>query len=126
MAAVRKGRGTERCARSTLRANPLVRVKVEITVRFAECCRRRLSYTAILTMTLTLTLPSEAALRMRESSATAYGDFDCNFGFDSHEWSCSHLAQVPDADGGVLRPAEDSVAARSEGKDGVWRARAMA
>ena len=25
-----------------------------------------------------------------ESSATAYGVFDCEFDFDSHEWSCSN------------------------------------
>ncbi len=25
---------------------------------------------------------------MSESSATAYGDFDCEFGFASHEWGC--------------------------------------
>ncbi len=27
--------------------------------------------------------------RMRGCSATAFGDFDREFGFDSHEWSCS-------------------------------------
>ena len=26
---------------------------------------------------------------MQESSETAYGVFDCDFGFDSQEWSCS-------------------------------------
>ena len=45
------------------RAAPLVRVKTKITVKNAVC---------------------------EESSATAYGDFDCEFDFDSHEWSCAH------------------------------------
>ena len=30
---------------------------------------------------------------MSESSATAYGDFDCEFAFDSHEWSCSNVGE---------------------------------
>ena len=45
-----------------VRAAPLVRVKVKITVKNAVC---------------------------EESSATAYGVFDREFGFRSHEWSCS-------------------------------------
>ena len=48
--------------------------------------------------------------RVRESSATAYGVFDCDFGFDSQEWVCSHAIATfcersvrdgDDADGGA-------------------------
>ena len=45
-----------------IRAAPLVRVKTKSPVENAVCCRRRL---------------------------LAYGVFDCDFRFDSHEWSCS-------------------------------------
>ena len=45
-----------------VRAAPLVRVKVKITVKNAVC---------------------------EESSATANGAFDCEFVFGSDEWSCS-------------------------------------
>ena len=30
----------------------------------------------------------------KESSATVYGVFDCEFDFDSHEWSRSNATQV--------------------------------
>ena len=45
-----------------IRAAPLVRAKVKITVKNAVCP----------------SLP-----------IAAYGVFDCEFGFPSHEWSCS-------------------------------------
>ena len=44
------------------RAAPLVRVKAKFPVKHAVCYRRRL---------------------------LAYGVFDCEFDYDSHEWSCS-------------------------------------
>ncbi len=46
-----------------LRAGPLVRGKAKTTVKNAVC---------------------------EESSVSAYGVFDCQFDFDSHERSCSH------------------------------------
>ncbi len=46
-----------------VRAAPLVRAKVKITVKNVVC---------------------------EESSASTYGVFDWEFGFDSQEWSCSH------------------------------------
>ena len=50
------------CGLALLRAASLVRVKVKFTVRLAVCCCRRLVHTAILTVNLTLTRTSRAAL----------------------------------------------------------------
>ena len=50
-----------RIIETALRATPLVRAIVKITVKNAVC---------------------------EESLATAYGVLDCEFGFGSHEWSC--------------------------------------
>ena len=48
----------------SVRAAPLLRVEVKFTIKYAVC---------------------------EESSATASGDFDCDFDFHSHEWACSEL-----------------------------------
>ena len=56
---------TEKLERIDLRAAPLVRVKAKFTVKNAVCP----------------SLPF-----------AAYGVFDCEFGFPSHEWSCSDTA----------------------------------
>ena len=61
-----------------LRAAPLVRAKVKITVKNAVCCRRRLSHTAFLTGNLTLTRTSGAALtkgtQTRASQSQSHDD----------------------------------------------------
>ncbi len=49
-----------------IRATPLLRVKAKITVKNTVCLSLRLA---------------------------AYGEFDCDFDFDSQEWSCSNIAK---------------------------------
>ena len=51
-------------AHLVVRAAPLVRVKVKFTVKNAVC---------------------------EESSAIAYGVFDCEFAYHSHQWICSQV-----------------------------------
>ena len=48
----------------SLKAAPLVRVRVKFTVKTLHAW----------------------------SGAPVYGEFDCEFDFDSHEWSCSHAS----------------------------------
>ena len=40
---------------------------------------------------------------MSESFVTVSGDFDCDFGFYSHEWSCSHTRALTRTSGAALR-----------------------
>ncbi len=37
-----------------------------------------------------------------ESSATAYGVFDCEFYYDSHDWSCSKRAKITGRNGEAI------------------------
>ena len=97
------------------KAAPLMRAKVKITIKTPSARSLRWQHTAFLTGNLALTRTSGAALRVRslrrqhtalltvilaltsksgvalsaESSVTAYGVFDCDFGSDFQEWSWS-------------------------------------
>ena len=60
--------GRVELARPILRATPLLRLKVKSTVKNTVCMSLRLA---------------------------AYGEFDCEFAFDSQEWSCSNPSALP-------------------------------
>ncbi len=72
-----------------MRATPLLRVKANNTVKNAVRESLRRQHTEFLTVTLTLTC-MKGVCSLLERDPLAYGEFDCEFGFDSHEWGCSN------------------------------------
>ncbi len=81
---------------------PLLRVKVKFRVKFPVCRRRRISHTANLTVNMTSTRTSRAALRRRVRSRSA-GDVACRelvtSTIHTHRLTSScHLLSSVDAD----------------------------
>ena len=74
----------------TMEANPLERVKVKITVKFTVCCSRAaLRATPLLIVKAKFTVKNAVCMSLR---LPAYGEFDCDFDYDSQEWGCSKSA----------------------------------